>query len=473
MNNIMKTRISKLVFAVVLFALISVSANAKQPKYVFYFIGDGMGINHVYATQIYNREMGLGPQTINFNQFPVKTIVTTHSSESLVTDSAAAGTALATGVKTYNHAIGVGPDKNPVSSVAEWAKAAGYGVGIATSVGVNHATPAAFYAHSAERSNYEEIGMQLATVNVDFVAGAGFLNEVKKTGHDSKYLEDYAAAAGVTILRGEALEDIASYKGRVICLSADPQETELKYAIDRDEDDTKLGDFVQAGIDYLYSKYASKGFFFMVEGGKIDYGAHNNDGAATFQEVNDFASSIDLALAFYNRHPEETIIVVTADHETGGLMLGTGGYVLDPRPIFSQRYSEVVLNAKFREFVSGEDGVPTWARTRGWFMKNLGLWETVPVPSKDERKLWESYEASFGAEGARVVSLYSVSTKVISEALDYVNRRAGFSWAHGSHTGSPVGLYVMGSAANIKSFAECRDNTDIPAAIAKVAGYKR
>ena len=162
-------------------------ASNNQPKYVFYFIGDGMGINQVRGTEIYNQATGNGPEVINFTQFPVQSYVTTHSASALVTDSAAAGTALATGVKTYNSGMGVDPDGNPLPNLAEWAKASGAGVGVITSVGINHATPAAFYAHVEKRNMYEEISGQFMTAGVDFGAGSTFLMNKKSELTPAKY----------------------------------------------------------------------------------------------------------------------------------------------------------------------------------------------------------------------------------------------------------------------------------------------
>lgn len=474
---IIKQDMMKTIRTFILFAVASiVTANtvlAKQPKYVFYMIGDGMGVNEVYGTQIYNQATGLGPATLNFTRFPVLTLITTHSATSLVTDSAAGGTALSTGVKTYNDAMGVDIEKNPLSNIAEWAKAKGAGTGVATSVGVNHATPAAFYAHTASRNEYEKIAMQLIESDLDFAAGAGFLNQARWTGHDSAYLEKQAADAGIDILRGEDLRDVASHKGRVICLSSDPGETELKYAIDRRPGDTELCDFVQAGIDYLYSKFAKKGFFFMIEGGKIDYAGHNNDAAANFQEVNDFADAVDLVLAFYEKHPDETLIVITADHETGGLSLGAGQYQMNPARLAVQKRSEVDLNAMFKEFVGAGDrkAIPSWDQMKGWLKDNLGLWSEIMVDPKTERDLWESYEKSVRPGASQVITLYSVSTQVVSDAIEYVDRQASFTWTQGEHSGSPVGLYVKGAGSD--EFLGCHDNTQIPVTIARLAGYRK
>ena len=181
------------------FALSLWASEGAAPKYVFYFIGDGMGVNQVFGAAEYNEATGYGPAVINFSQFPVRGFVTTVSASSLVTDSAAAGTALATGVKTYNSAIGLNRDEQPVSNLSEWAKAAGFGTGVATTVGINHATPASFIAHTRVRGNYEDIAVQYMTAPVDFAAGGGFITE-KNSGHDAAYFEDMARKAGIAVL---------------------------------------------------------------------------------------------------------------------------------------------------------------------------------------------------------------------------------------------------------------------------------
>ena len=168
------------------FVLISVVANG-QAKYVFYFIGDGMGVNQVNGTEMYQAELQngrIGVEPLLFTQFPVATMATTFSATNSVTDSAAAGTALATGQKTYNHAISVGEDKNAIQTVAEKAKKAGKKVGVTTSVSVDHATPAAFYAHQPDRGMNYEIALDLPKANFDFYAGGGFLKP--NTSFDKK-----------------------------------------------------------------------------------------------------------------------------------------------------------------------------------------------------------------------------------------------------------------------------------------------
>ena len=443
---------------------------APEVKYVFYMIGDGMGINEVVGAELYNKGTGFGPEEINFLNFPVRGFVTTHSSNALVTDSAAAGTALASGVKTYNNAVGVDADKNPVSVLGEWVAASGKGVGVITSVGVNHATPASFYAHAEDRNDYENIILQYIASEVDFAAGGGILTK-RGSGNDAAYFEQKAEEAGIKVYHGKnEWSKMSKSDKRVLCLSG-KTEGELPYAINRKADDTTLSDFVSAGISYLESKYAKKGFFMMVEGGRIDNAGHADDGAACFQEVNDFAAAIDVVLAFYEKHPDETLIVVTADHETGGLMLGAGRYEMHPERMKGQQMSTDMLSRLFGETFKKENN-PTWDEAKAFFTKHLGLWGEVEVDRRTEQELKAIFDRNYGKTDAaeeRVVNMYSSHSLLIQQVVAYLNKTAGYGWSYGSHSGSPVGLYVKGKAA--EAFLPARDNTDIAPIIAKLAGY--
>lgn len=444
------------------------------PKYVFYLIGDGMGINEVRGTEIYNQATGNGPAEVNFFHFPVRTFVNTNSATSLVTDSAAAGTALATGTKTYNNAMGVGMDKLPLSNLTEWASSKGFGCGVCSSVGVNHATPAAFYAHTEDRNSYETITEQLiAADQVSFAAGSALLNEKRKTGHDSAYLENLVKEAGIAVVYGKegiANTDMAGLQQRVLCLDVPGGSSDLTAAINRRGGETELTDFVKAGIDYLYGHFAGKGFFFMIEGGAIDHHGHNDDAAADFWEVNDFAKSIDAVLAFYDQHPDETLIVITADHETGGLMLGAGQYEMHPERLAAQKYDQGYLNNAFRKL--SEDGnVPSWEDVKNFFKENLGLWDAIRMRPDQEASLKAMYDRQFARkEGEETVrTLYSSNSRIVAEAMLVAAKSAGYGWSYGCHSGSPVGLYVKGCCA--EEFLKCTDNTDIPNMIRTVAGY--
>ena len=449
-------------------------ASKPQVKYVFYFIGDGMGVNEVMGTNLYNEANGL--EAVNFTGFPVVNFITTVSANALVTDSSAAGTALATGTKINNSALGMDPEGNPTPNLTEWAHAAGYGTGVATSVGVNHATPAAFVAHSEKRGNYEDIALQMIDSPVDFMAGSAFLVQ-SSTGHDAAYFEHKADSAGIAIYKGsDAIRGIDLTAPRAVCLSG-KEEDSVPYAIDRKENDTQLSDFTEAGIRYLETRYGKKGFFFMIEGGKIDYAAHANDAAATFQEVNDMAKSVDLALAFLARYPKETLIVVTADHETGGLMLGAGRYEMHPDRLVGQRASVDAITDLFRDAFFPEDKpfkAPTWDAVKAFFTGNLGMWGDVEVSERVENELKAVYDRTFGKGGDRNLSeenLYSVNYRLVADVVRALDRAAGYQWSFGSHSGSPVGLFVTGACA--EQFNSVKDNTEIAPLIAKLAGYAK
>ena len=455
------------------------SAAPTAPKYIFYMIGDGMGFNEVYGAQNYNQVTGDGPEYINFTQFPVRTVITTFSASSLVTDSAAAGTALSSGIKTYNGAIGVDNDHRPVNSVCYYAHQAGMGAGVATTVGVNHATPAAFFGHADNRNEYDKLATQLIEADfIDFAAGGGFLNEARKTGRDSKYFEDKAKEAGIAVFHGkEQFRGLANLRSRAFCFSVDPAQTNLKYAMDQKPGDTNLSDFVIAGIDYLYGHFADKGFVFMVEGGQIDGAGHGDDAKCNIKETNDFAAAIDVVLAFYEKHPDETLILVTADHETGGLQLGNN-YEMHPELLKSRVLSEDEINRQFRVLAGvGPDRkplagrkVPTWEQVKGFLGEHIGLWKTIEVDEKQEAAFREMYHNAFELDEEEIVeSLYSTSNRIVSDAILYADRQAGYLWAHGSHTGSPLGLYVKGAVAT--EFNTCTDNTLIVPFIRRVAKF--
>ena len=396
-----------------------------------------MGINEVYGAQNYNQVTGDGPSVINFTQFPVRTFVTTFSASSLVTDSAASGTALSTGVKTYNNGLGVDPDHNPVNSICVWAHEKGFGTGVATTVGVNHATPAAFYGHVDNRNEYDKLADQLIESDfIDFAAGGGFLTE-RRGGHTGRYYEDKARQAGIAVLRGpEQFRNITSQKGRVICFNSDPAATEIKFGIDQRGSDTSLSDLVQAGIDYLYGKFGSKGFFFMVECGEIDGAGHNNDAKTNMN------------------------------------------YIMHPELLTTQKWSEDEITRQFRVLAGvGPDRkplpnrvVPTYEQVKDFLSRHLGLWSTIEVDEKQEEAFKEMYHKAFELNEEEIVeSLYATSNRIISDAILYANRKAGYLWTHGAHTGSPVGLYVYGARA--AEFNACTDNTQICKTIQRLAKY--
>jgi alkaline phosphatase len=311
---------------------------------------------------------------------------------------------------------------------------------------------------------------------VDFMAGSTFLVN-RGSGHDAAYFEHKADSAGITLFKGPgAIANIDLKAPRVLCLSAKAEDS-LPYAIDRKEDDTRLADFTDAGIRYLEARYGKKGFFFMIEGGKIDYAGHGNDAATCFQEVNDMAQSVDLALTFLARYPKETLIVITADHETGGLMLGSGRYEMHPERLAKQHACVDELTNLFRAQFFPTDKpfkTPSWDAVKGFFNEQLGLWGEVEVNQRTEGELKEIYDRTFGKGGDRNLTeenLYSSNFRIVADVVRALDRAAGYQWSFGSHSGSPVGLYVTGACA--EQFNTVKDNAEIAPLIAKLAGYKK
>ena len=430
-----------------LLLLIVAVGYAKGPKYIFFFIGDGMGPSHVLGTELYlGEQQGVigRPQKLCFTQFPESAFVTTYSATNGVTDSAASGTALSTGNKTYNAAIGVGRDTVEVYSVAADLADKGMAIGVATTVPINHATPSAFYAHNMNRNNYDEIALWMLEAGYDFYAGG----DVKGSDEARKNVYGKAKEQGYTIARGyndylakaEGAEKMMLYQKDVA--------TELPYAINRTDKDLTLAEITSAGIDFLEEK-SKKGFFMMIEGGKIDYAAHNDDGATVFQEVLDFDAAVAVAYEFYKKHKDETLIIVTADHETGGLVLGyRGDYTLNLKALSSQKVSV----ERMIEILQAEKET-TWSRLEQLVKENIG----VGIRNKK-------------ATEEKVTVDYNLAQEIAYNAVYDLNRSAALSWASGNHSGTFVPLFAIGKGADL--FNGVIDNTDISDIIRTLKGIK-
>lgn len=440
----------KRILSTLLLLLIVAAGFCKNPKYIFYFIGDGMGPSHVRGTELFFSELfkPLLKEEVRlpFTTFPQVAFVTTHSASNGVTDSAASGTALATGSKTNNGCIGVDANGNNVYSVAYKAKEAGYAVGIATTVPINHATPSAFYAHNKSRNNYHEIAQDMLTADYDFYAGG----DAKCTNEQRKALYDKAEKQGYTIARGYEDYKAKADEAEKMMLYQKNIAEELPYAIDNEcvAADLNLYNITKAGIDFLYEKN-KKGFFFMVEGGKIDYASHSDDAATVFYEVFDFSSAIEAAIDFYNQHKDETLIIVTADHETGGLVLGyNGNYALYFKELTKQKVSVNKLQAMLQAL-----GTTTWGKVNEIVKENIG----VEIRGNHDEN--ESIEMTSSLAG-----------RIAAEAIYDLDRSAAISWASGNHSGTFVPLFAIGCGA--EEFHGVMDNTDIPKTIKRVAKIK-
>lgn len=451
-----------------LLLLVVLASFAKTPKYVFYFIGDGMGPSHVLGTEYYLGELEgvIGrPNKLCFTQFPKSAFVSTFSKSNGVTDSAASGTALATGSKTKNGYLGVEMDTTVVYSVAHAAKQAGYAVGISSTVGINHATPGAFYAHQPGRSRYYEIGQDMLAADYDFYAG-GDLIVNKSEQRDEIY--EKAKAQGYTIARGFDEYKANGKNAKKLMLYQKEVATELPYAIDREEGDLTLAQITEAGIEFL-SKKSKKGFFFMVEGGKIDYASHSDDGATALNEVIDFDNAIKVAYEFYKKYPNETLIVVTADHETGGLVLGySGAYALNLKALKGQKVSADRMASILRRASRARMEL-RWERVQELLKENFGLWGEIEMTKEETHELRVYFEQAYATTD--ISKRESKLSSMAHRAKQMVNQKALLSWAGPNHSASFVPLFAIGAGS--ENFHGVIDNTDIPKTIKKIARYAK
>ncbi len=459
----------KKLFSVILLTVLCISASAQAPKYVFYIIGDGMGINHVLLTQTYNAavkgENGL--DKLSFTEFPYQGYISTYAENSLVTDSAAAGTALATGHKTNVHKIGTDAEGRDLESITKKAAAAGYGTAIISTEGINHATPAAFYACAQERGMYNEIfGQLLDDGAVDFAAGGAILCS-DTNGRTPSVNEQIglARSKGWTVITGEDIKTAETPKSKTLLVSH-PGQYEMTYAIDNDGID--LTDLTEAAIRNM-EKYHGDAFFMMIEAGSIDHLAHSNDAKGLIHEINEMDETVKAVLDFYSRHPEETLVIVTADHETGGLGIGVGGYDFHPARLECQKISKNALSENLNALRGMKQ--PTWEKAKEIISEGTGLYKDISVSKEDEQAMEAVFRKTFlEGDSSKDTDLYYQNEILAKAAVDCVNKAGGVHFAHSSHTGAQVPLYVTGCGAG--EIAKCRDNTDITRTLARLISGK-
>jgi len=450
-----------------------------RAKYVFYFIGDGMGVNQVNGTETYLAavEGNIGTKPLIFAGFPSAGLVTTYSATNGVTDSAAAGTALATGNKTKNGALGLLADlETQVTSVAVWAKNAGAAVGVSTSVGVDHATPAAFYAHVPDRNMYYQIGKQMIEAGFDFYSGSDFHNPTSdKEAPGVGSLYEQCEAAGYTIARGyKDFQKKLKKNDRIILFQPEGanmgDRTSLAYAIDRTQGDMSLQEVTRAGISALM-KQQKDGFFLMVEGGKVDYGCHSNDAATAFKETVDLDQAVGVAYEFYQQHPDETLIVVTADHETGGIVLGRGPYELHTDLLRFQKMSAERYSKHLEQLYKKLGKKFTWDVVEKDLKANWGFWDKFKLTDHQTDRMKQAYNRLVEGQDKAKKDLYASLNGISDAARRTLAEAALVGWQSGGHSNGYVPVFAVGVGA--EKFAGRIDNTLIPQKIAEAAGWKK
>jgi alkaline phosphatase len=369
----------------------------QKAKYIFLFIGDGMGHAQMALAESYlSYKAGkLGGEQVSFTQFPYLGTCSTYSMDWSVTCSAASGTAIATGTKTNNNYLGVDVDGKPLESIAYVLKRDGYKIGIMTSVQVNHATPGAFYAHNIDRGNYYEISKEIAESGFDFFGGSGFYRPRGKEGNDQP-ANEYLEERGYKVCYGtEEFNSNASSTDKIVFIQENGREdTDFYVSKGREAEEIGTDQMLSLALDYLGDEQP---FFIMCEGGEIDWASHGNKTMSAVHEILDLDAAVKVALEFYNKHPEETLIIVTADHATGGAVLGQG---------------------------------------KDWIPENFR---------------WDMLEEEWITSGG--------NSKLTYEQNKALNDRAQIGWTTGNHTGEPVPIYAIGKGA--EKFCGRMENTDI------------
>jgi alkaline phosphatase len=454
-----------------LLSVITLFAGA-QAKYIFYFIGDGMGMGHVNATETYNRDILQSQDPLLMLTFPVASQVRTFSASHPITDSAAAGTALSTGSKTVNYRIGMSPDSLNLYSISTDFLNHGYAIGIASTVAGDDATPGAFYAHALDRKMKYTLAPYAATSGASFLAAPVWRGMFDKDGKLNDW-RDSMKKAGYTLLDGYSeFTSLKKMPNKSLLLSTNPQGDQVGFTIDSIAGALTLAQITEAGIKQLTAADKGDGFFFMVEAGNIDWAAHANDGGAVIKEILNFQQAISKAYDFYLAHPDETLIVITADHDTGGMALGRKENrnpnlaLIDYQHISKDRFSD------YCKALLAEGKTMTWEEMKDFLSQNLGFFGVVKVSPQQEAELHEAFNAAFinrNTEDEK--GLYNSFNHFAVKTYDILNQALGIGWTTTNHTGNFVPLYAVGCGASL--FTHNLNNTEIPMLILKAAGLNR
>jgi len=465
---------------------------ARRPKYVFLFIGDGMASVQIHAAEAYlankvarDEEGGTEKaKLLSLSQLPIQGMQRTFPWNSLITDSAPAATAIATGHKTADGVIAMDPTKTQeLETIAEAAKAKGMKVGIVSSVSIDHATPAAFYAHEPSRNNYHYIGHDLVASGFDYFGGGGFVdpNGTRSGVTPKGNVLEAAAAAGYTIADSRGEFEALAPGGRALAINPVLDSSQaLYYEIDRvraadDDSHMSLAEFTQKGIELLAHRSNRKGFFMMVEGGKIDWACHANDARTSIDDVLAFDDAVKVAVDFMAKHPRETLIVVTGDHETGGMSIGWAGtgYASHFEKLEAQKVSYLEFDKRIKAVSS--QGTPPASLIDSTLdedmLELLGL-DYASLTVFEKERLDQAYQKAMFATSTNTSeedSLLYGSYNPLSVTITHIlNNRAGIGWTSFAHTAVPVPVLAGGIGS--ERFAGYYDNTDLARKLAQVMG---
>lgn len=439
-----------------------------SPKYVFFIVGDGMGASQRQIAQLYKRQT-TGDQSAQLvmNTFPVVSLNITHSHDNTVTDSAAAGTALATGYKANNGSVAMLPNGNKPKSVLTAVQDKGWATGVISTDEITNATPGAFMAHNITRKNMDQIAEDIAKSKVDFIAGGGYgyflpqNSKLQSERKDGKNLVTDLEGRGYNTFVGAS--DFAAFKNwkpgkneKVFAgFSPEGMPFELDRAVTK-SNVPSLAQITKKAITVLENH--NKPFFLVVEEEGTDTASHRHDAHALIKSVLELDKAVAQAYNFYLKHPKETLIIVTADHETGGLGLGYAkkyGIKLD-----HLMKTKISSNYAFEHFTS-----KNLAEIKTFAEENFGL---TDLTDKEEALLVEMIKK----EQSKPNKVYGAGGKrPIAQAIaNIVSTRAGVNWTSVKHTAEPVVLTAIGAGS--EKFGGYLDNTQVAKNLADLLNVK-
>lgn len=425
------------------FLLLASAGQCGEVKNVILLIGDGMGNGVRTLTHLLYRVEG---KTLEMETFPVVGLVNTYSMNYPVTDSAAAGSALATGFKTDNKMISVSPSGEFRKTVLERARENGYRVGLVSTTPISHATPGAFGGHDKDRNEKYTIAEQVLANEVDVMLGGGrkYFTFRKGSGKypDRPDLIARAQAMGYNVVFNRRDLMAAGAQRRLLGLFADNY---MSYDIDRSfYQEPSLAEMTRSAIDSLVN---DKGFFLMVEGGRIDQASHGHDAPTAVTELEAFDKAVAVARAFAQGRGD-TLVLVTADHETGGVsILETARLGL----LRKVRRSCEWLATEYRE------GKLTMEEIFSSYI-NIPNLKVTSLPGDLMKDYQYNAPLGFGhfVSGAMGISFISIGDQITSKSTF-------------GHTGAAVPIFAFGPDS--QKFGGVYDNTQVPRRIAEVLGF--
>ena len=469
----------------------------KEPKYIFLFLGDGMSLSVIKAAEYYNGWKASGrieKQPFNFSTFPAFGMVDTYSNSSFITGSDGAGTAIATGYKANDRHIGVLPDGSMPPSIAKiLQEEKGMQVGLVTSVTINDASTASFYAHVENRSLMHEIAMQIGDSGFNFISGAialatpdEWVNNGLPSGRGpAEDAYDYAISQGYTVINTrEGIDALTAEDDKVIVSVADEYLVHLnwdeaghQYYIDKGANDYTLADAVRKGIEVMSD--SENGFFMVAELGRLDWALHANDGITAMKEIQGMHDAVAEALAVYEQYPDETLIIVTGDHETGGFSIGyaeteymmyfdIADYQTISHENFYILFDDFVKAAEARgEQPAFENILPAVTQYFGLKFEGDPADDVMVVKPEELMELREAFDLNITPKADRDTRAYGFRATYGSNSyepftiavLRLMNNRVGIGFTTFQHTAVPVPIYALGTGA--EKFAGNIDNTDI------------